>query len=81
MTGPWLSLSEWRKSRGETEVQSPISRRGSAAGSDQPLSPGARSNPSRRGDVCRDQMAEPAPRATRHSEPEPAQTKVVGPED
>jgi hypothetical protein len=30
-----------------TEVCSPISRRGSRGGSDQPLSPGARSNPSR----------------------------------
>jgi hypothetical protein len=32
-----------------TETRSPISRKGSKAGSDQPISPGARSNPSRAG--------------------------------
>jgi hypothetical protein len=33
-----------------TTVQSPVSRKGSKVGSSQPLSPGARSNPSARGD-------------------------------
>jgi hypothetical protein len=75
---------------GETEVCSPISRRGSAVGSGQPLSPGAQSNPSR-GDGRRDAApgasqikthAEPEPpRPTRAGEPEPAQTTIVGPED
>lgn len=36
-----------------TEVRSPISRRGSAVGSGQPLSPGAQSDPSR-GEARRD---------------------------
>lgn len=58
-------------------------------GSGQPLSPGARSNPSRtdaqQGGIVRGVHAE-LPRATKHSEPAPgeppaAQAKVVGPED
>ena len=48
-----------------TEVRSPINRKGSAVGSDQPLSPGANSNPSR---------ASADAATARHSEPpEPTQ--------
>ena len=73
---------------GETEVCSPVSRRGSAVGSQQPTSPGAFSNP-RRGDARRDftPAPHPPPSHAKHSEPPPgepppaAQTKVVGPED
>ena len=62
---------------GETEVRSPISRRGSAAGSGQPLSQGARSNPSRGdarqpGGIVRGVHAEPEPPVTKPSEPAPA---------
>jgi hypothetical protein len=69
----------------ETEVRSPVSIRGSAVGSGQPLSPGARSNPER-GDAQRDPgivrgvHAEP-PRTMKHGEPAVAQARVVGPED
>ena len=39
----------------ECEVQSPVTRKGSKVGSGQPLSPGARSNPSR-GPVSQDSV-------------------------
>lgn len=65
----------------EREVQSPISRKGSKAGSGQPMSPGARTNPSRRSDVRRD-ADEPPQHVIKHTtDPEGAQTTVVGPED
>jgi hypothetical protein len=73
----------------ETEVCSPVSRRGGAVGSGQPLSPGARSNPGRT-DAQRDRPldASPPPRIMKtHSEPAPgepppaASTTIVGPED
>jgi hypothetical protein len=73
-----------------TEVCSPISRKGSAVSSGQPLGPGARSNPSR-GDagpqsspfIAKHSVPEPAHHIARHNEePLPAATaKVVGPED
>jgi hypothetical protein len=64
----------------EKEVQSPVSRRGSKVGSGQPLSPGARSNPSR-GDAERDPASEPPQDAARRSRSKPAgaQTTIVGP--
>jgi hypothetical protein len=43
----------------EREVMSPISRRGSKVGSGQPLSPGARSAPSHRGDQATSHEPEP----------------------
>jgi hypothetical protein len=69
------------------EVQSPVSRKGSKVGSNQPLSPGARSNPSR-GPVSQDSIP-PQPHhgggggVKSHTEdPLPAgTTTVVGPED
>jgi hypothetical protein len=64
----------------ETEVRSPISRRGSAVGSGQPLSPGARSNPGRV-DAPRAAASEPPRLDARRSKPARAQTTIVGPED
>jgi hypothetical protein len=65
----------------EKEVCSPVSRRGSAVGSGQPLSPGARSNPGR-ADAEREPALEPPQDAARRSRSKsaPAQTRVVGPE-
>jgi hypothetical protein len=62
----------------ECEVQSPVSRKGSKVGSGQPMSPGARSNPSRgRTDSI---PARPSYGASRHSA-EPAELKITGPEE
>ena len=64
----------------EKEVQSPVSRRGSKVGSGQPLSPGARSNPSRT-DAERDPASEPPPQdAAKRSRSKlaGAQTTIVG---
>jgi hypothetical protein len=68
---------------GITEVVSPISRKGSKAGSpDLGLSPGAKSNPSRvSGDSVPGQGTSGAMPVRSHSETEGAKTKVVGPED
>ena len=64
------------------EVRSPISRVGSRVGSHQPLSPGARSSPSRAADSIPGQRPNTASPVKSHSEPEPGgTTKVVGPED
>lgn len=68
----------------ECEVKSPVSRPGSKVGSNQPMSPGARSNPSRGGGAQTDSIPTQSPhgRVSRHSE-DPlltATTTVVGPE-
>jgi hypothetical protein len=67
------------------DVESPVSRKGSKVGSGQPMSPGARSSPSRGGGPQTDSIP-PQPShggASRHSEdPLPsATTTVVGPEE
>jgi hypothetical protein len=62
-----------------TEVCSPISRRGSAVGSGQPMSPGARSDPGR-GDA-RTAAASELPRPDARRKSPAASAKVVGPED
>ena len=62
----------------EREVCSPISIKGSKVGSGQPLSPGARSNPSRgRTDFI---PARPSSGASGHSA-EPGEVKITGPEE
>jgi hypothetical protein len=63
-----------------TEVVSPVTRKGSKVGSNQPLSPGARSSPSR--GVSADSIPAQNPHggASRHSTEEPSTTKIVGPE-
>jgi hypothetical protein len=65
------------------EVQSPVSRPGSKVGSNQPLSPGARSNPSRDSGPQTDSVPAQSSHTSRHSEPPlpAATTTVVGPED
>jgi hypothetical protein len=61
----------------EREVQSPVSVKGSKVGSRAPLSPGARSNPSRgRTDSS---SVRPSYGTSRHSE-EPGELKITGPE-
>ena len=68
----------------EQEVQSPVTRKGSKVGSNQPLSPGARSNPSRGGTQTDSVPPQPSLGGTsRHSElPIPSSTPVVvGPEE
>jgi hypothetical protein len=66
----------------ECEVQSPVTRKGSKVGSGQPLSPGARSNPSR-GPVSQDSVPPQSSHGgtPRHSEEPSASMTVVGPED
>ena len=62
----------------EKEVCSPVLRPGSKVGSNQPLSPGARSNPSR---GHTDSIpARPSYGASRHSA-EPGELKITGPEE
>ena len=70
----------------ECEVQSPVSRKRSKVGSGQPMSPGARSSPSRNEGPQFDSVPpQPARGGTsRHSEKPPlpaATTTVIGPED
>jgi hypothetical protein len=71
---------------GICEVVSPISRKGSKVGSGQPLSPGARSDPSRR-DQAEAPSIQPEPQrrdrvATHQEPPIPSSTPVtVGPGD
>ena len=61
------------------EVESPVTRKGSKVGSGPPMSPGARSNPSR-GPVSQDSVPpQPSSSTSRHSEPEPASMEVIGP--
>jgi hypothetical protein len=63
-----------------TEVCSPVTRKGSKVGSGQPMSPGARSNPSR-GDCGRQDSTPPRQfRVSRNAE-EPAELRVTGPEE
>jgi hypothetical protein len=68
------------------EVESPVSRKGSKVGSGQPLSPGARTYPSRGAGPQTDSIP-PQPThggASRHSEEPPlpsSTTTVVGPEE
>lgn len=65
------------------EVQSPVSRRGSKVGSNQPLSPGARSDPGRAEGPKFDSVPPQQSHVSRHAEPPlpGATTNVVGPED
>jgi hypothetical protein len=65
----------------EQEVRSPVSRPGSKVGSGQPLSPGARSNPSRGSGPQADSVPSQPPRTSRHSEEPAASMEVIGPED
>jgi hypothetical protein len=71
---------------GITEVCSPVTRKGSKVGSGQPMSPGARSDPSRR-DQTEAPSIQPEPQrrdrvATHQEPPIPRSTPVViGPED
>jgi hypothetical protein len=68
----------------ERDVCSPVTRKGSKVGSGQPMSPGARSNPDRRGGPKFDSVPpQPQHRATTHQEqPIPSSTPIVtGPED
>ena len=70
----------------ERVVQSPVSRKGSKIGSEQPMSPGAHSSPSRNEGPQFDSVPpQPARGGTsRHSEEPPmptSTTKVIGPED
>ena len=69
---------------GIADVCSPVTRKGSKVGSNQPLGPGARSNPSR-GDSQKFDSVPPQPshvRVSLSSDPEEgAQVTVVGPED
>jgi hypothetical protein len=64
----------------ECEVVSPVTRKGSKVGSGQPLSPGARTNPSR-GPVSQDSVPPQPSRTSRHSEEPSASMTVVGPEE
>jgi hypothetical protein len=59
------------------EVCSPVSRPGSKVGSSQPKSPGAFSNPSRRGDSV---QAQPSHARVSCGE-EPASIQIIGPEE
>jgi hypothetical protein len=63
----------------EREVCSPVGHPGSKVGSGQPLSPGARSNPSRgRSDSLPQQPSHA--RVSRNAE-EPGELKITGPEE
>jgi hypothetical protein len=65
----------------EKEVCSPVSRPGSKVGSGQPLSPGARSNPSRgRTDSIPPQPSHARVSLSSNAE-EPAEVTIVGPTD
>jgi hypothetical protein len=66
---------------GETEVCSPVQRKGSKVASGQPTSPGARSNPSR-AEGPRFDSVPPQPshaKVGRGSGEEPASLTIVGP--
>ena len=64
----------------EQEVMSPVTRKGSKVGINQPMSPGARSNPSRGpGPQAYSVPPQPSSSTSRHSE-EPASMEVIGPE-
>jgi hypothetical protein len=67
------------------EIESPVTRKGSKVGSNQPMSPGARSNPSRGSGPQADSVPPQSSHVgtSRHSEPPlpSSTTTVVGPED
>jgi hypothetical protein len=65
------------------EVESPVTRKGSKVGSGQPMSPGARSNPSRGSGPQTDSVPPQSSHTSRHNEPPlPSSTSVVvGPEE
>ena len=67
----------------EREVCSPVSIKGSKVGSGQPMSPGARSNPSRGSGPTTDSIPPQSPHggASRHSEEPSGSMEVIGPED
>jgi hypothetical protein len=67
----------------EREVMSPVTQKGSKVGSNQPLSPGAKSSPSLGGGQRFDSVPPQPSRVSRHQEdPLPAATTtVIGPED
>ena len=65
----------------EKEVCSPVSRPGSKVGSGQPMSPGARSSPSRGAGLLTDGVPPQPSRTSRHSEEPSGSMEVVGPED
>jgi len=71
---------------GISEVCSPVTRKGSKVGSGQPMSPGARSDPSRR-DQTEAPSIQPKPQrrdrvATHREDPIPSSTPVtIGPEE
>jgi hypothetical protein len=67
----------------EQEVCSPVSRKESRIGSNQPTSPGAKSSPSRGSGPQADNIP-PQPShggASRHSEEPSGSMEVIGPED
>jgi hypothetical protein len=66
----------------ERQVESPVTRKGSKVGSNQPLSPGARSDPGRSTGPQADSVPAQSPHTPRHSDPPiPASSPVViGPE-
>jgi hypothetical protein len=67
------------------EVESPVTRKGSKVGSNQPMSPGAKSNPSCGSGPQTDSVPpQPSNTTSRHSEEPPlpaATTTVIGPGD
>jgi hypothetical protein len=65
------------------EVMSPVTRKGSKVGSQQPLSPGAKSSPSRSGGPQTDSIPPQSPNggASRHSEEPSGSMEVIGPEE
>jgi hypothetical protein len=63
----------------EKEVISPVTRKGSKVGSNQPLSPGARSDPGRVDSVS-SQPNQGPPKVSRNSAG-PAEARITGPED
>jgi hypothetical protein len=63
----------------EQEIQSPVTRKGSKVGSGQPLSPGARSNPSRgRSDSIPQQPSHGA-RPSHSNGEQPGEVAITGP--
>jgi hypothetical protein len=67
---------------GISEVCSPVTIRGSKVASGQPLSPGAKSNPSRDDVTAAHSVpSQPLRRSSIHQEETPASLQVVGPED
>lgn len=66
----------------EREVESPVSRKGSKVGSNPPLGPGSRSDPSRPHSE-QDSVPPPSSHVSRHAEPPlpGAATTVIGPDE